>query len=269
MENLGITVKEGCDAYVAYRGTNEFETLKAFFGKNWRDDVTIDTDFTESERAESAFLSIGAAKMLGYPQPEDYDEDEGEEEPEYPFDIYPYYENVFEVAGTSPDYGMLRGKQIGNFSFLGEPRWGKSGIGSIFWSGDNFFVTPEAYHAIFEPLTIASRPVLKYKTKQPLKTVLQIIPQGAAKAKLIIPEELVEETSIIPEWNMTKCILKRQGYYPSFETNPGDYDFFESKEYFGPGGVTEKELFISQRLYQQMKAHNIKGLKYYPQASNG
>jgi|GEM_PF-4910268 len=269
LKELGITVKEGCDAYVAYEGTHAFETLKAFFGENWRECVSIvDTNFTEKERTESFHLNISATKILGYPQPEERNEGKEEQEPESPFNIYPYYENVFEVAATSPNYGILKGNQIGSFSFLKEPKWGKASIGSVFWSLNDFFVTPETYYTIFEPLNIECRSVLKYKTKKPLETVLQIIPQGISQSKLNIPSELIKEMSEIPEWKMRKCLFEMKGFYPSFETSPGDYDFFVSQEYFGTGGVTEREVFISQRLYQRLRTRNIKGLKYYPQINN-
>jgi hypothetical protein len=58
---------------------------------------------------------IGASKKLYYSQSEDINEEieeDGELEYPYPFDIYPYFRDVYEVSGTSHDYGMLCGKQI-------------------------------------------------------------------------------------------------------------------------------------------------------------
>jgi hypothetical protein len=263
---MGIKVNEGCDAFIIYEDDEKFEMVKKYFGEKWADKVTVtDTDFTEKERNSSSYLSIEATKMLGYPQPEEWDEDEREKEPSYPFDIYPYFENVFEVANTSRNYGILRGKQIGSFSLLGEPKWGKSNIGSIFWSGDAFFTTPDIYKNIFEPLEIKSQTVLGYGNQKPLTTVVQLLPQGVSDSKLILQQEQIGEVIDIQEWNIKKYTLYYKGFFPSFEKNPGQYDFFVSQEYFGSGGVNEKVVFISRKLYQLLKESDIKGLKYYPQ----
>lgn len=269
LEHIGIKVDEGCDAFVVYEDEEKFELVKKYFGEKWKDKVTvIDTDFTEKERNTSAYLSIATSKMLGYPQPEEWDEDEGEKEPAYPFNIYPYFENVFEVANTSRDYGMLRGTQTGDFSLLGEPKWGKSNVGSIFWCGDALFSTPDIYKKVFAPLGIKSRTVLGYGNQKPLTTIVQLLPQGISDSKLIFKPEQIGEPIFIPEWNITKYTLYYKGFFPSFEKHPGKYDFFVSQEYFGSGGVNEKTVFISQKLYQLLKENNVKGLEYYPQESS-
>ena len=265
---FNIDISEGCDAFVVYEDDPIFEQVKARFGESWLDSVSvIDTDFTEKERGDSHYLSIAATKMLGYPQPEgldDYDEDD-EEEPEFPFDIYPYFENVFEVARTDHNYGMITGKQVGSFSLLGEPKWGKSNIGSIFWSGDVYFTTPTVYKTVFEPLGIKSCPVLGYGNQKPLTTVVQLLPQGISKAKLKIEEASIREIINVPSWDLKKYILNGKGFFPSFDGVPGDYDYFVSQEYFGDGGCNEKAVFVSQKLYSVLKKHGIKGLNYYPQ----
>lgn len=265
-KKIGIDIAEGIDAFEVYESDEVFEKVKEKFGAKWAEHVSItDTHFTEKEKSNSLYLNIAPLKMLGYPQPEDWDEDEGEKEPPYPFNIYPYFENVFEVANTSPDYGLLRGKQTGFYSLLGEPKWGKSGIGSVFWSQDAFFTTPEIYTLIFEPLGIKSLQVIGYGNQKPLQTVVQLLPQGVAESKLLIKEDQIKETSDIKEWNMKKYDLNRKGFFPSFEKSPGRYDFFASQEYFGPGGVNEKAVFISQKIYELLKKIKIGGLSYYPQ----
>jgi hypothetical protein len=266
LKEAGFDIPDDSVVFVISDDDKRFEELKKILGDSWLDNViNTDTDFTENERSESRYLAIEATKMLGYPQPEDWEEDEREEEPKYPFDIYPYFENVFDVANVSRDYGMLRGKQIGDFSLLGEPKWGKSDIGSIFWCGDVFFSTPSIYKQIFEPLGIGCRTVLGYGNRKPLTTVVQLIPQGVSNSKLIIKEDQITESTDIPEWGIKKYILNSKGFFPSFEQNPGNYDFFVSQEYFGSSEVNEKASFISQKLYRLLKKHAVKGLNYYPQ----
>src|SRR5574344_242161 len=270
LATLGIKVNEGCDSFILYEDNAIFEKIKHFFEDRGKSDcISIDgTDFTEKERESAAYLMIGASKILGYPQPEDtYEEVEEDGEPEYPypFDIYPYFRGVYEVSGTSHDYGMLRGKQIGSFALNGEPHWGKSSIGSVFDASDVFLTTPEVYRQIFEPLGIECKQVLGYGNRKPLGTVVQLLPQGISKSRLMVKEDQISEKTFVKEWNMTKYIFNGKGFAPAFETTPGNFDFFASQEYFGSGGVNEKELFISQRLYQLLKKNKIKGLCYYPQ----
>jgi hypothetical protein len=266
LKQIGIIVDTGCDAFVVYEDEEKFELVKKYFGDNWKEKVTLtDTEFTEKERGSSSFLSIEATKILGYPQPEEWDEDESEHEPPYPFNIYPYFENVFEVTNTSHDYGMLRGKQIGSFSLLGEPKWNKSNVGSIFWCEDAFFTTPDVYKMVFAPLGIKYQTVLGYGNQKPLTTVVQLLSQSISNSKLIINEEHTNMIEDISEWSMKKYVLNNKGFFPSFENHPGNYDLFVSQEYFGSGGINEKTVFISQKLYQLLKKNGAKGLKYYPQ----
>ena len=114
---------------------------------------------------------------------------------------------------------------------------------------------------------IECRKVLGYGNQKPLTTIVQLVPQGVSKSKLLFKEEnfVIED---IPEWNLKKYCHNGKGFYPSFESNPGDYDFFVSQELFGTGGMNLKENFISQKLYQLLKKHGVKGLKYYPQEVN-
>ena len=266
---IGIKVEEDCFAFVLYEDDPKFELVKQYFGKNWRENVSIiDTDFTESERANSPYLGIWATKRLGYPKPEDWYDDDDEEDkeptapPPYKNDAYLY--NVFEIDKVSEMYGVLRGKQTGYLSISGEPKWGKSSVGALFWIEDILFTTPEVYEKVFEPLGIKCKKVLGYGNQKPLKTIVQLVPQGVAKSKLILDDENIDIEQI-QEWNVKRYCLSNQGFYPSFESNAGDYDFFVSQEHFGTGAMNFKENFISQKLYQLLKENNVKGLKYYPQ----
>lgn len=265
LQSLGIKVKAGFDVFTVYEDSEQFEQAKRFFGKNWQDLVlSTATEFTEAEKEKAPYLSIEPLKILGYPQPESRDEKKGKSC--FPYDVYPYFENVFEIAGTSRDFGMLRGRQTGDFSFSGEPKWGKAGVGSIFWCGDAYFATPGVYEEIFRPLGITSRSVKRHRDKKTLETVVQLLPQGISESKLVIPEAYIDEIEEVPEWNIRKYMVNGKGFFPSFEQYPGNFDFFVSQEYFGDGGVNEKSVFISQRLYQRLKTNQIKGLEYRPQA---
>lgn len=271
LKKAGFDLSDDCQYFIIQGDDIRFDKVKQLLGDEWRNYCIINTEFTEKERTSAPYLSIHASKILGYAQPEDtYEEieEEGLSEYPYPFDVYPCFKDVYKVASTSNNYGMLRGEQIGDFKLIGEPRWGKAGIGATFDTGDIFFTTPEIYEKIFKPLGIECRQVLAYGNQKPLKTVVQLLSQGVSKSKLIIEENRITEKYFIKEWNMTKYMLSGEFFAPSFETSPGNFDFFVSQEYFGSGGMNENEVFISQRLYQLLKEDKIRGLNYYPQSSN-
>ena len=268
LRKLGFDIPEGSAAFVVYEDDERFETLKSVLGANWLENVIFtDTDFSEKEKCNSLYLSVYAIKMLGYPQPEDwYDDDDDEDlEAPYPYEKNAYLHNVFEIDKASEMYGVLRGKQTGYISIQGEPKWGKSSIGALHWLEDILFTTAEMYQKVFEPLGIACKHVLGYGNQKPLTTVVQLLPQGVSKSRLLLDNETLDNKEYIQEWGLERYCLGGKGFYPSFETNPGNYDFFVSQELFGTGGANFKELFISQKLYQLLKMNKVRGLSYYPQ----
>lgn len=265
IRKAGFDLPDNSQYFIVQGDDIRFDKLKKLLGDEWRNYCIVNTEFTEKERGSAPYLSIRASKILGYAQPEDtYEEEECLPEYPYPFDVYPCFKDVYEVAATSSNYEMLRGEQTGSFLLSGEPKWGKACIGSVFDVADIFFTTPDIYIKIFKPLGIECRQVLAYRNQKPLKTVVQLVSQGIAESKLILEESCITEKHFINEWNMTKYMLNGESFAPAFETSPGNFDFFVSQEYFGSGGVNENEVFISQRLYQVLKENRVKGLSYCP-----
>lgn len=263
LKNINICVDVGCDAFTFYENDEMNEQLQSIFGSNYKNYVSVvKTEFSENERINADYLSIESSKILGYPQPEDLD---GNDELEkFPFNVFPYLKNVFEITKRSENFGIIRGKQIGSISLLSEPKWNKKGIGTIYWLEDTFFTTPSIYENIFKPLNIQSKSVIGYGNQKPLVTVVQLLPQGISSSKLNINDNNIDEKTLIPGWEMTRFHLNNKGFFPSFENHPGNFDFFVSQENFGSGHANYKEVFVSQKLYQLLKNNNIKGLDYYP-----
>jgi hypothetical protein len=278
LEKIGVKVDGGrepvlggnkSDAFVLRDDDERFEAVKAFFGRNWRKNVSfIEPDFTETERLSSPWLGVRATKMLGYPQPEDWYDDDLDEDispPDLAYDRHAYLWNVFEVAASS-ECGVLKGRQTGFLSIAGEPKWGRSSIGALHWLEDILFVTAELYGEVFEPLGIECRKVLGYGNGKPLETVVQLVPQGIAESKLILNETNVRIRDHVPEWDLERYRLADACFFPSFESDPGGYYFFETQELFGAGsGQTYRENVISLKLYRLLKEHGVKGMDYYPQ----
>ena len=175
LEALGIKVKAEWDAFMIDVDNSIIEQVLKIVDNSIIQRVAV---FTETDRNNSPFLNIRSNKILGYAKPDE--EDEVDAFP-YPFDIYPYYKDVFEIVNTDPNYGMLRGKQVGSYSLSGEPKWGKKHIASAHYIEDSFFTTPEVYQTVFQPLGIKCLPVFNYKTKKTAKDYCSI---SSARDKL-------------------------------------------------------------------------------------
>ncbi|MFD2288250.1 hypothetical protein GJU39_22155 [Pedobacter petrophilus] len=257
LRNYDINVETGFDVFFIDQDDPNLDVIKDILNIVSNENIIYDTVFSEIDRSKASYLMVYPSKMLGYPQPE-------EEDFEFPFDIYPYLKGVFEIEKTDTLYGLLKGRQINNFNFKKEPNWGSSSIGSGFWIEDFLFTKPETFEKFFEPLGIKSMPVLEYKTKKELKTVVQLVSQGTATANLDIKDYQIDQIQQVESWGIKKYTLLDKGFYPSFIGNPGTLDLFSTKEYFGSGGVTENQIIISQKLYQLLKKNNVKGLSYKP-----
>ncbi|TCC99663.1 hypothetical protein [Pedobacter hiemivivus] len=254
---LAIDVKPGFDAFLVDADHAKLAEIKNIIAEEWESSISLETEFSEKDRCGSSFLHVYPAKLVGYPQPESAGY-------EFPYDLYPYFKDVFEIENTDPEFGILKGRQIGSYKLKKEPNWGSSSIGSAFWIQDSIFVKPQVYKAIFEPLGIKSLPVLEYKSHSVLKSVLQLVPQGIAEADLDIKAHHINKIESVAGWGINKYILNGVGFYPDFKSAPGDLDFFETKEFFGAGGFTVRATIISQKLYQLLVKNKVKGLSYEP-----
>lgn len=265
LQKIGIVVHSGWDAFVIDADSPVAADIQCIL-EDLDTTTQIQASFSENDRTDAPFLNILANKILGYAKLDGTEEEV--DDFSYPFDIYPYYKGVFEVDDTDEDYGLLRGEQIGSYSLSGEPKWGTKRIASAHCVEDAFFVPPEIYEKIFQPLNIGCLPVLKYKTAKPLQNVVQIVQQGISPSKLQIGECQTAEIIDVPKWGLRKYRLREDIYYPSFITRPHDLDFFYTQEHFGPGGHTQRDTVISQKLYRILKTEGIKGLNYFPMKSD-
>ncbi|PQL94661.1 hypothetical protein [Apibacter adventoris] len=103
--------------------------------------------FSEKDKENAEYLTIYASKILGDAKP---DTENKINTFTYPFTVYPYYKDVFEIVDTDEEYGLLRGEQIGNYSLNGEPKWGNSNIASANYIENAFFTPLETYESIFK-----------------------------------------------------------------------------------------------------------------------
>lgn len=261
LARLGINVAEGWDSFEIEENNQNFEPIKNMLHQDWDNVAQKKAYFSEKDRSLAPYLNIYANKMLGYAKPDD---ESIVDEYDYPFDLYPYYKGVFEIINTDKQFGILRGNQIGYYSLEDEPNWRGNEIASANNIEDAFFVKPEIFEKIFRPLNIKSLPVINYKTQTKLENVVQIVQQGISQSHLMINKTQIKEKTQFKNWEIDKYVLSGDSYYPSFDSSPGEFDFFYTHEYFGTGGLTERNTIISKKLYHILKINHIKGLNFYP-----
>lgn len=195
-----------------------------------------DYEYSREEILESEYCVLRRIPYKGYPQPE-YGDWEG---------------IVYDKTRMCPECGQEK-FQIGDFRIsekCSKPLW------TFFaWVCDVLFVTPELYKDVFEPLGIGCRTVRKRSGKV-FEGVLQLdIPA--------IDENL--DLSLQDRWGSTctTCGKKRTlgiGEYPfaPLQEHPLPHIYL-SKEYFGAGGLSLRDIFISTEL--AMKLVGMKALK--------
>lgn len=261
LKRAGFEIPDDSIYFIVQGDDIRLEKVKQLLGEEWQDCCLASTQFTEKELHSASYLRIFAKHYLGYAQPDTQKEVDFFE---YPFDIYPYYKGVFEIANTDEEYGLLRGRQIGSYQIKGLPKWGKNKIGSLHYAEDAFFVPTEVYQEIFEPLKISYKAVLDYKTKKELFNIVQLLPQGISKSPLNLSKNYLKSEEKIEKWNLTKYLLRGDMPHPDFLEETNTFDFFYTQEYFGSGGLTQRNTIISKKLYQILKKNAIKGLIFRP-----
>lgn len=68
--------------------------------------------------------------------------------------------------------------------------------------------------------------MINYKTQTKLENVVQIVQQGISQSHLMINQTQIKEKTHIVNWDIDKYVLNDDSYYPSFDSSPGEFDFF-------------------------------------------
>ena len=119
------------------------------------------------------------------------------------------------------------------------PNWGRRSILQMNWLFDEYFVKPEVWNAIFQPLGINCRRVLLHGTGQELESVLQLhIPK-------LVPLQM--DSNAFEYERCMFCDRKKYkhvtGFFPGPQTT--DFPFFKSVQYFGTGSVPQGRSYPS------------------------
>jgi hypothetical protein len=205
-------------------------------------DVTW-TKASKQEIAAAKFLLMQGQWQHGYPMP---DGDGGYKQLTY--DLTDYCSTCGTGAVQRAPFRMAR-----------EPKWGVRGIVQLNWIFDEFFVRPEVWEMVFEPNGIAAGPVLSHKTGKELETVVQLLPPIADAALRL---------SDLPSTTCDVCGKRRyatwtRGCFPAFVAPPSG-NMVRSREYFGTGARSYRNVIISGELRESLDRLRIRGADFLP-----
>jgi hypothetical protein len=208
----------------------------------WKAPDLVITEFTRRELARAKYLTMHPGWHFGYPQPE---RDFG------------YIRKTYDSTNYCPSCGT-GGIQQAPFRMLREPKWGRRQILQLNWVLDEFFVTPEAWNAVFKPLGIEALPVLQHKTGEPLTTVLQLQISAWTTDKVNPDGYRIE---CCDTCKRMKLAGNRSGTFPHVEL-PGGVHIAKTHEYFGSNAAAWHTVVISAELYKAIAEHKFKGAEF-------
>lgn len=201
---------------------------------------TIRTKFSEAEREAAPYLAMISSWQHGYPEPSD----DGA-----------YLAATFDLTDFCRACGMgLR--QAAPFRLKKAPPWGRRSFLQLNWVFDEFFVKPDVWASIFEPLGIGSRPALLAKTGARLDSVVQLDIPGLRDLKLDVAGE-----------ECLRCGRTKYPYRPvlrGFHPPPSDTSdaLFKSSQCFGSGASAFRAILVSNSLYRTIRDTGLKGVAF-------
>jgi len=137
----------------------------------------------------------------------------------------------------------------------GEPRWGRRGIMQLNWVFDEYFVRPDVWTAVFEPLGIACRPVTNRRGIE-LQTVVQ----------LVVEEEVPLQPAGLPAETCGTCgrvkyLPVTRGPLPPLRTDPAA-PMAKTREYFGSGARAFHKVLVSRPVARSLRDRGVRGASF-------
>jgi hypothetical protein len=204
----------------------------------------VSTRFMPAEKAAALWVELVPSWHRGYPQPEEN---------------FAFLGATYDLSGHCNVCGV-GAKQNAPFRMRKEPRWGRNDVLQLNWVFDEFFVTPRAYRAVFEPFGVACRPVLDRKG-QTLETVVQLA---------ITDHVEIEKHSLRPTaceaCGRTKFLPHTRGPFPALTGTPSA-PIARTVEEFGSGSHACRRIVASAPVAAALTSMSIRGLELRPVAT--
>lgn len=219
---------------------------------------TVSTRFSREECDAARYLGMVANSHRGFPEP---------------MAGKGYLAATFDLSDFCAHCGVGR-RQSHPFRVKSTPKLHNS-ILQLNWVFDEFFVDPKVWEAVFKPLGVGCRPVLRDKDGAELRRVVQLDVSQSAALKLCDGRGLP-----CPHCNRAKCPVSLRGFFPQPDFIPASTPatqatptpatpahIFRSKEYFGSGAGAFNLIYVSSALYRKIRDAALHGVNFYPAAS--
>ena len=121
------------------------------------------TEFTEQEIHAARRCNLRSTWQHGYPQPDELN--------------FGYWQTTYDLSDHCSACGIGM-RQKAPFQMKGEPKWGRRAILQLHWVLDEYFVTPELWAGVFEPLGVPCRPVTNTKGEFPAELIRRLAKAG-------------------------------------------------------------------------------------------
>jgi hypothetical protein len=210
-------------------------------------------EYTIKDLAKAPWLWMRGGGTLGYPQPESAKEG-------YPDYLGMTYDN--RVPGYCAHCGIGAVQQA-PFRIKAEPKT-RSGIFSLEWVHDEFFVRPELFDEVFRPFGVESLPVLHHRTGLPAETLIQLKIDKVSASPRNLSGIVGYGVETCPICSRRKYVHQFPWAPPSFLTSPGPWALFKSQEYFGSGGSAWRAIIVSNELYQAIAKYKLRSIRFEP-----
>jgi hypothetical protein len=199
------------------------------------------TRFTAEEIRSASWHELVPSWHQGYPQPE---EDFGFLKITYNLASY------CDACGTGA-------KQMAPFRMRKEPKWGRNGILQLNWIFDEFFVTPEVWKRVFDPLGVAAREVVDAKGR-----TLEGAVQLSVATEVELDRQSLYATSC-PSCRRTKYLPHTRGRFPGLKAVPSNH-IARTIEEFGSGPSAARRVVVSAALASALTSQGVRGAELRP-----
>lgn len=197
------------------------------------------TEFTEAELEGAKFLVMHPSWHHDYPQPED---------------DFGYMNATYDLSSYCDECGA-GAKQVAPFRMTKPPSWGQKSILQLNWVFDEYFVKPDVWERVFEPLGIKYRPVVQNRTGRIIESVVQL--DISTQVEVQMAGHAFSQCS---SCGAKLYATRIDGYFPP--PLPTAAPLFKSLQYFGSGARARHEVFISQDLYRKMHSEDVRGAEF-------
>jgi len=244
LARLGVTAGEGLATFEIDEADGRWPEIRSWIARRGAVDV-VSTKFSAAEIADASWVAVLPAWHWDYPQPEDQ-----------------YLEVTYDLTNRCRECG-IGATQKAPFRMRSEPRWGRNQILQLNWVFGEFFVKPELWKDILQPLGVGCRPALDRGGDRELRTVVQLETSGN-----VVVEADGEARARCASCGRVKYLPHVRGPFPRVARVAGAH-LVRTEQWFGSGASAYQVVLASQKLARALISRKTRGVSLQPAALEG